>query len=253
MGDMSTSQNKLGMRGEMATRFIFLVDSDLGRKDNKLGFVTVISDSAHHGGRMNSENQNIPSLPQTFTPIDQHLFKSRVIFVSGEVNSELALRVNRQMLAMEHDDPNAPIVLWIDSPGGEVFSGFSIYDTAQFIKPTVHTLVAGLAASMGSVIALAADKEHRYSFPNAKFLIHQPLIAGVMRGSASDLEIHARDIVETMKKLHKLYADRTGTAVNKFEELMDRDHWLDPKGASDLGLISKVVKDRKELDSLLKK
>ena len=191
--------------------------------------------------------------PSLFTPIDQHLFKARIIFVSGEVNSDLAHRVNRQLLAMEAADPEAPVVLWIDSPGGEVYSGFSIYDTAQFIKPKVITLVAGMAASMGSVIALCAEKEDRICFPNAKFLIHQPLIAGVLRGSASDLEIHATDILQMMKKLHRLYAERTGTPADKYEELMDRDHWLDPEGALKLGLIGKVIKGRKELDALLKK
>jgi ATP-dependent Clp protease protease subunit len=190
---------------------------------------------------------------QAFTPIDQHLFESRTIFVSGEVNSELALKVNRQLLAMERANPNSPIVLWIDSPGGEIFSGFSIYDTAQFIQPRVITLAAGLAASMGSVISLAAEKEDRFCFPNAKFLIHQPLISGVMRGSASELEIHAQDIINTKKKLHKLYSDRTGTSIDKFVELMDRDHWIDPQGALELGLISKVIKNRKELEALLKR
>jgi ATP-dependent Clp protease protease subunit len=190
---------------------------------------------------------------QAFTPIDQHLFESRVIFVSGEVNSELALKVNRQLLAMERASATAPILLWIDSPGGEIFSGFSIYDTAQFIQPRVITLAAGFAASMGSVIALAAEKEDRLAFPNAKFLIHQPLISGVMRGSASELEIHAIDIIATKKKLHKLYSDRTGSPMQKLEELMDRDHWIDPKGALDLGLISKIVSSRKELDALMKR
>ncbi len=204
---------------------------------------------------MSEENPTPPSTqaaPPAFTPIDQHLFESRVIFVSGEVNSELAVKVNRQLLAMERVDPNAPIVLWIDSPGGEIFSGFSIYDTAQFIKPAVFTVVAGLAASMGSVIALAAEKNRRYAFPNSKLLIHQPLIAGVMRGSASELEIHAADIIATKKRLHQLYADRTGTSIETFRELMDRDHWIEPLRAVELGLISRIVKDRKELDSLLK-
>ncbi len=189
---------------------------------------------------------------QAFTPIDQHLFESRVVFASGEVNSELALKVNRQLLAMERANPNAPILLWIDSPGGEIFSGFSIYDTVQFIKPRVYTLAAGLAASMGSVISLSAEKEDRFAFPNAKILIHQPLISGVMRGSASDLEIHATDIIATKKKLHALYAERTGKPIDRFVELMDRDRWIDPKEALELGLISKIVSTRKELDALLK-
>lgn len=189
---------------------------------------------------------------QAFTPIDQHVFESRIIFVSGEVNSELASKVNRQLLAMERANPTKPIVLWIDSPGGEVFSGFSIYDTARFIQPRVITLAAGFAASMGSVIALAAEKADRLSFSNAKFLIHQPLLSGVIRGSASELEIHALDIIATKKKLHRLYSERTGQPLERFEELMNRDHWIDPKGALDLGLISKVIETRDQLDSLLK-
>ena len=189
---------------------------------------------------------------QAFTPIDQHLFASRIVFVSGEVNSELSVKVNRQLLAMERADPAAPIVLWIDSPGGEIFTGFSIYDTAQFISPPVFTVVAGLAASMGSVIALAAEKSRRFAFPNSKFLIHQPLISGVMRGSASELEIHAADIIATKKRLHQLYADRTGTSLEEFQELMDRDHWIDPERVVKLGLVSRIVRNRKELDALLK-
>lgn len=189
---------------------------------------------------------------QAFTPIDQHLFESRVIFVSGEVDADLASKVNRQLLAMERANPNAPILLWIDSPGGEVFSGFSIYDTARFIQPRVFTLAAGFTASMGSVIALAAEKSDRFAFPNAKFLIHQPLISGVIRGNASEIEIHALDIIATKKKLHQLYAERTGTAKEKFEELMNRDYWIEPKGAQELGLISKVIQNRKELETLFK-
>jgi ATP-dependent Clp protease, protease subunit len=190
---------------------------------------------------------------QAFTPIDQHLFESRTVFVSGEVNSELAVKVNRQLLALERANPSAPIILWIDSPGGEVYSGFSIYDMAQFIQPRVITIVAGLAASMGSVIALAAEKADRYSLPNAKLLIHQPLIGGVIRGQASDLEIHAKDIIELKKKMHKLYADRTGTSIERFTDLMERDRWVDPKEAIELGLISKVLNGRKELDEILKR
>lgn len=193
-----------------------------------------------------------PPLQQPFTPIDQHLFDARVVFVSGEVNADLAVRVNRQLLALEKVDAARPILLWIDSPGGEIFSGFSIYDTARFVRPRVCTIVAGFAASMASVIALAAEKQDRFAFPNAKLLIHQPLIMGLMRGSASDLQIHAADIVATKSRLHRLYAERTGTPVERFEELMERDHWLDPPAALKLGLISRVVQSRAELDPLLK-
>lgn len=187
-----------------------------------------------------------------FTPIDQHLFESRIIFVSGEVDSDLAVRVNKQLLAMERANPEKPIVLWVDCPGGEVYSGFSIYDTVQFIQPRVITVVAGLAASMGSVIALSAEAKDRLALPNSKLLIHQPLIGGVMRGSASDLEIHAKDIIELKKKMHRMYAERTGKPVEKFQELMERDRWIDPKEGVELNLISKVINSRKDLDSHLK-
>ncbi len=183
----------------------------------------------------------------SFTPIDQHLFESRTVFVSGEVNAEMAVKINRQLLAMERAKPKEPIILWIDSPGGDVYSGFSIYDTARFIDCKIITINVGMAASMGSVISLAAEKENRYAFPNSKFLIHQPLIGGVLRGQASDLEIHAKDIIELKRKMHRLYADRTGTSVEKFQELMERDRWVDPKEAIELGLISKIIENRKDL------
>lgn len=190
---------------------------------------------------------------QPFTPIDQHLFEARTVFVSGEVNSELAVKVNRQLLALERANPKAPIILWIDCPGGEVYSGFSIYDTVQFIQPKVISVVTGLAASMGSVIALSAEKENRVCFPNSKLLIHQPLTGGVIRGQATDIEIHAKDIIALKHKMHRLYAERSGnTSVEKFAELMERDRWLDPKEALELGLVSKIIQKRSDLDALLK-
>ena len=189
---------------------------------------------------------------QAFTPIDQHLFDARIVFVSGEVNAELARRVNRQLLALERADASKPIVLWIDSPGGEMLSGYSIYDTARFIQPRVITLVAGFAASMASVIALAAEKKDRLAFPNSRLLIHQPLISGVMQGSASELAIHAADIIAAKARLHRLYAERTGTPVERFQELLERDHWLGPAEAQDLGIISKVVEKRSQLEAQLK-
>ena len=179
------------------------------------------------------------------------MFESRTIFVSGEVDSDLAQKVNRQLMAMERANSTAPIVLWIDCPGGEVYSGFSIYDTIRFIQPKVFTVASGIVASMGSVIALAAEKENRLSLPNAKFLIHQPLLSGAIRGSASEIEIHALDILETKRKLHRLYAERTGTPMERFEELMNRDYWIEPQGALELGLISRVVGSRAEMDRIL--
>lgn len=205
----------------------------------------------------NNDTPQTPAQPQhagttPFTPIDQHLFESRTVFVSGEVDSDLAVKINKQLLALERANPEKPIVLWIDSPGGGVYSGFSIYDTARFIKPRIITVVAGLAASMGSVIALCAEAKDRLALPNAKLLIHQPLIGGVMRGSASDLEIHANDIIELKKKMHRLYAERTGKPVEKFQELMERDRWISPEEAVSLNLVSQVIQKRSDLDAHLK-
>lgn len=187
------------------------------------------------------------------TPIDELIFKSRTVFVNGVVNSELAYRVNKQLLALEQADNKSPVVLWINSPGGEVYSGFSIYDTAQFIEPNVITVVAGSASSMGSVISLAAEKEFRVAFPHSKILIHQPLLGGMLQGSASELEIHAKDIVELKKKMHQLYADRTGGNIDQFAEMMDRDRWIEPEEGIKLGLISKIISSKKELSELVQK
>ncbi len=198
---------------------------------------------------MSEHNHNCNS---HFSPIDQHIFDTRTIFLSGVVDSDQAYTVNRQLLALEKANPNAPILVWINSPGGEVYSGFGIYDTIQFIQPRVFTMVAGSASSMGSVISLAAEKSDRFCMPNSKILIHQPLIGGVLHGSASELEIHANDIIELKKKMHRLYAERTGGKAEKFAEMMDRDRWIDPKEAVELGLIAKIVSSRKELDALMK-
>lgn len=182
-----------------------------------------------------------------FTPIDEALFESRIVSISGPVRSEMALEVNRQLLALERKDSKKPIYLFINSPGGEITSGFSIYDTARFITPEVYTVVTGLAASMGSLIALCAPKERRLSFPNAKFLIHQPLISGVIQGSASDIEIHAKDIIATKRKINELYAAETGRDLSEVEEATDRDYWMSATEARDFGLISKIISSRSEL------
>lgn len=183
-----------------------------------------------------------------YTPLDEALFKSRVVQVSGGVDGELASTVNKQLLALEAADPKKPIYLFINSPGGEVTSGFSIYDTARFIEPEVITVVAGMAASMGSIIALSPrKKENRLAFPNAKFLIHQPLIAGTIQGRAVDLEIHARDIVKTKERINELYRQETGKSIEVIREATDRDNWMDVEEALKFGLINRVVNTRCEL------
>lgn len=187
-----------------------------------------------------SEKNEKESFPLPFTPIDQRMFESRQVFLNGVVNGELANRVNRELLALAAADEAKPITVWINSPGGEVYAGFSIYDTIQYIKPKVITIIAGTAASMGSVIALAAEKEDRFIFPNGKILLHQPLISGTLQGPASDIEIHAKDIIKLKAKIHQLYSERTGTDIKVFQELMERDYWVEPKEAISLGLVSAI-------------
>lgn len=184
---------------------------------------------------------------QFFTPIDEALFDSRIVTISGPVNSEMAKRVNRELLALEKKDSKKPITVMINSPGGEVTSGFGIFDLIRWIEPEVKTLVCGLAASMGSMIALSAKKKNRLAMPNSKFLIHQPLISGVIQGPASDLEIHAKDIVRTREKINRIYAEETGQPYEEVVRATDRDRWLDAEEALDFGLIAKVVTKRSDL------
>jgi ATP-dependent Clp protease protease subunit len=128
-----------------------------------------------------------------------------------------------------------------------VSSGFSIFDTAKFVGCEIYTVVVGLAASMGSLIALCAKKENRVAFPNAKILIHQPLISGELVGQASDLEIHARDILKTKERINRLYAEETGRSFDEVVKATDRDRWFDAEEAKSFGLISKIVKSQNEL------
>lgn len=194
-----------------------------------------------------SPKQNTNHHPLSIT-VDKYAFESRSVFINGAIESELAQRINRELLALEKADPDAPIIAWVNSPGGEVYSGFSIYDTIQFIKPRVVTIVSGMAASMGSVISLAAEKEDRFIFPRSKILLHQPLISGTISGSASDIAIHAKDIIDLKNKMHRLYAERTGTPIERFMTLMDRDYWVSPEEAIELGLVSRIIRQRKDLD-----
>lgn len=182
-----------------------------------------------------------------FTPIDEALLESRIVHVSGPVGSELAYSINRQLLALEKIDPKKPVYLFIDSPGGEINSGFSIFDTARFIEPEVYTVVVGLAASMGSLIALCAKKTHRLAFPNSKFLIHQPLIVGTLYGSASDIDIRAKDIVRTRETINQLYAEETGKSIDTIRVATDRDNWMNAQEAMEFGLVGKIIKSRAEL------
>ena len=179
--------------------------------------------------------------------IEKELFEARIVLISAPVDAKLSHAVNAKLLALERHNDKDPIYLYINSPGGEVHSGFAIFDMARFIRPPVVTVVSGLAASMGSIISLCAKPEHRFAFPNSKVLIHQPSISG-MAGSVSDIEIHARDLIDTKERIVELYVRECGQSPEEVKKALDRDNWMSPEAAIRFGHISRVVTNRKDLE-----
>ena len=174
--------------------------------------------------------------------IYSRLLKERVIFLVGEVNDQTANLVVAQLLFLESENPDKDISFYINSPGGSVSAGMAIYDTMQFIKPDVSTLCIGFAASMGAFLLAAGEKGKRFSLPNSKIMIHQPL--GGMQGQATDIEIHARDILKTKAQLNKILAERTGQPLEKIERDTDRDYFLEADEAKAYGLVDQVIAKR---------
>ena len=179
--------------------------------------------------------------------IGRNLFSQRLMVVSEGINSAVAKRVIEQLLALEAADAKKDIWLFLNSPGGEVNSGFGIYDTMRFIRPTVKVVVTGLAASIATVILLGADKQHRYTLPNSRLLIHQPLIGGQMQGQASDIEITANEILKTREKLAELYHKETKQPIERIRKDIERDYWMTAQEAVDYGLITRIVSNWQEL------
>ena len=171
--------------------------------------------------------------------IFSRLLKERIIFLTGEFEDGMASLIVAQLLFLEAENPEKPISIYINSPGGHVHSGLAIYDTMQYIKPKVATICVGMAASMGSVILMGGAKGMRSVLPNAKIMIHQPL--GGYRGQATDIEIHARDIMETKKLLHRLYAGHTNQTLEVIEKSMERDNFMSPETALSFGLVDKII------------
>ncbi|MES2959921.1 MAG: ATP-dependent Clp endopeptidase proteolytic subunit ClpP [Pseudomonadota bacterium] len=174
--------------------------------------------------------------------IYSRLLRERIVFLVGPVNDQTANLVVAQMLFLESENPDKDIFLYINSPGGSVSAGMSIYDTMQFIKPDVSTMCMGLAASMGSFLLMAGAKGKRLSLPNSRIMIHQP--SGGAQGQATDIEIHAREILKTREQLNKIYADRTGQTLEKIQADMERDFFLDPQEAKAYGLVDQVIDKR---------
>ena len=174
--------------------------------------------------------------------IYSRLLKERVVFLVGEVNDQSANLVIAQLLFLESENPEKDISLYINSPGGSVSAGLAIYDTMQFIKPDVSTLCMGMAASMGAFLLAAGTKGKRFSLPNSRVMIHQPL--GGARGQASDIEIQAREILYLRERLNKVLSDRTGQTIETIAKDTDRDNFMSGDQAKEYGIIDQVIEKR---------
>ena len=174
--------------------------------------------------------------------IYSRLLKERVIFLVGEVNDQTANLVVAQLLFLESENPDKDVSLYINSPGGSVTAGMSIFDTMQFIKPDVSTMCLGFAASMGAFLLAAGAKGKRYSLPNSKVMIHQVL--GGARGQATDIEIQARDILRTKAQMNRILAERTGQPLEKIQNDTERDYYMTADEAKDYGIVDQVIANR---------
>lgn len=177
--------------------------------------------------------------------IYSRLLKERIIFITGPIEDHMAALVCAQLLFLEADNPKKEISLYINSPGGVVTAGMSIYDTMQFIKPPVATLCMGQAASMGSLLLCAGEKDMRYALPNARIMVHQP--SGGFQGQASDIQRHAEDILKMKRRLNEVYVKHCNQDYDIVEQTLDRDHFMTATEAKDWGLVDRVVENRASL------
>ena len=174
--------------------------------------------------------------------IYSRLLKERIIFLTGQINDNVASLVTAQLLFLEAEDPKKEIYLYINSPGGLVTAGLGIYDTMQYIKPDISTLCIGQAASMGSFLLAAGTKGKRFSLPNSRIMVHQP--SAGFQGQATDIEIHANEVLSLKKRLNEIYSKHTGKSVDEIKSALERDNFMTPDNAKTFGLIDKVVEKR---------
>ena len=174
--------------------------------------------------------------------IYSRLLKERIIFLVGPINDNVASLVTAQLLFLESEDPKKEINLYINSPGGLVTAGLGIYDTMQYIKPDVSTLCIGQAASMGSFLLTAGKKGKRFSLPNSRIMVHQP--SAGFQGQATDIEIHANEVLALKKRLNEIYSKHTGKSVDDIKKALERDNFMNPEVAKNFGLIDEVVENR---------
>ena len=180
--------------------------------------------------------------------IYSRLLKERIIFITGPFEDGIASLVVAQLLFLEAENPKKEVSMYINSPGGVVTSGLAIYDTMQFIRPAVSTLCAGQAASMGSLLLAAGAKDLRFALPNARIMVHQP--SGGFQGQATDIMLHAQEILNLKRRLNEIYVKHTGQPLKKIEDAFERDMFLSAEMAKDFGLIDKVIEKRPEQPSL---
>ncbi|MFP4105468.1 MAG: ATP-dependent Clp protease proteolytic subunit [Phycisphaerae bacterium] len=173
--------------------------------------------------------------------IYSRLLRDRIIFVGGQVTDDMANLIVAQLLFLSNEDPNAEVAMYINSPGGSVSAGLAIYDTMQFIRPDVATYCIGLSASMGAVLLCGGTTGKRYTLPNSRVLIHQPLISGTLTGPATDLDIQAQEILRLRQRLYEILAQHTNQSVEQIEKDCDRDKWLDAQEAVEYGCVDEVL------------
>jgi ATP-dependent Clp protease, protease subunit len=176
--------------------------------------------------------------------IYSRLLKERIIFITGGIDDNVATLVVAQLLFLEAENPKKEVSMYINSPGGVVTSGMAIYDTMQFVRPAVSTLCVGQAASMGSLLLTAGQKDLRFALPNARIMVHQP--SGGFQGQATDIMLHAQEILNLKKRLNDIYVQHTGATLKKIEDALERDTFLTAEAAKDFGLIDKVIEKRPE-------
>ena len=174
--------------------------------------------------------------------IYSRLLKERIIFLTGQINDNVASLVTAQLLFLEAEDPKKEIYLYINSPGGLVTAGLGIYDTMQYVKPDISTLCIGQAASMGSFLLAAGTKGKRFSLPNSRIMVHQP--SAGFQGQATDIEIHANEVMDLKKRLNEIYSKHTGKSVDDVKKALERDNFMTPDTAKEFGLIDQVVENR---------
>lgn len=202
--------------------------------------------------RQQVSNFIIPTVEETTSrgslryDIFSRLLKERIVFVSGPVHDEMATVIVAQLLFLEADNPSKEIAMYINSPGGVVTSGLSIYDTMQYIRPKVSTVCIGQAASMGSLLLAAGEPGMRYSLPNSRIMVHQP--SGGYQGQATDIMIHAKETQKLKDRLNQIYVKHTGRKLEQVEQALERDNFMDPSDAKEWGLIDEIVESRPRLD-----